>query len=475
MRILYVPICGPNAFQLGTARALMALGEVQFINYLAWYETPVPFKHFIRGLRIREYLRSSRAVRNGRQVLLQAVRKFRPDVIHMQIQQESFIVPDLLRAVRREFPNVILSHWTGDRRQEIPDNLLECARVCNVTFAASYSYVQMFRAAGCNAYYLQHSFEPHEHYPRDVSRDIPVVYLGNLRADRSFPGVGLRLDVAGVVRDLGGKVFGTGWPEGLSAGSVAKFNGAGEVYSRAKIAVNLNHFTDDMMYQSDRWFHAAACGAFTLSYRHPGIEYILEDGKHTVFFESAKELAGLIAHYQQHDEERQVIARQGMEFCLAHHNRDCRVRDLLRVWNCPVRGLEHETLPQIGQAEADLVASQSKGRILDMGASMRNSALSRFSLYTSVDGDLPAAQWRESILKLPFHSGIFDTVTLHFSDGTNWHLALEEAQRLASRLLIVFSAPPGLAVPSFKVRYEDAHLLAIRSEDPIQDREAMKR
>lgn len=465
MKILYAPITVPNGLQLGTARALMGVGETQLINYRAWGTGAVSGEAGVWG-RFRARVDSAIALRRGRKVFLQAVKNFCPDVVHMQIQQDPLVDPRLLQTIRQEFPGIILSHWTGDRRRTIPDNLLASARLCNTTFVSSYQYLLMFRAAGCNAYYLQHSYEPTEHYRRPTARDIPVVFLGNLAGTSDFPGEEVRRDVAQVVKRCGGDIYGRGWPDGLARGVANKFVGNGSIYARAKMAVNLNHFPEDMLYQSDRWFHAAACGAFTLSYYHPGIEYIIEDGKHTRYFRNARELEELIGYYLAHDSEREAIAAQGREHCLRHHNPASRAQELLRVWTCPLRGLEHWASPVLGEAEAQFVKSRAAGRILDMGACLRKTSLAAEPLYTNVDGNLSEARWRDSIVKTPFHGGILDTVTLAHVPGPHWHLALSEAARLASRTLIVFSAPEEMAVAGFSLRREGPHAVCTRREFP---------
>jgi len=381
----------------------------------------------------------------------------------MQIQQDLTITPELLKRIKREFPGVILSHWTGDPRNSIPSNLLECAKICDFTFTASYTYTSLFRKHGCDAYYLQHTYEPVEHYPRAIPKTIPVIYLGNYFGSGVVQGYKERLQFAKVIKKTGGHVYGVNWPEGISHGVVGYFCGSGPAYCSAKIVLNVNHWLDHRMYQSDRWFHAAASGSFALSYYHPDTEYVMENNKHTRFFKTTQELESLIRYYLAHDEERESIAVQGHEFCLQHHNPATRAQALMKVWACPIRGIRHWPSKRFGQAEADFVKSQSKGRILDMGATLRTTSLAKDLLYTNVDGNLPDAMWQDSILKTPFHSGIFDTVTLQFAEHPHWQWALREAIRLANNTIIIFAPPDSLDIPAFSVIREGAYLVASRA------------
>jgi Glycosyl transferases group 1 len=465
MKILYAPLQNPSEIQLGTIRALMEVGTVEVINYRAWrrhLDGVTPAK-LLRAGQARQALRRWCSTKLSRALFRLAARNASPDVVHMQIQQDDLIVPGLLRKLREDTPKAKLSHWTGDRRAQVPRNLLACALECDFTLSSSYTYVEMFREHGCNAYYLQHSYEPMEHVSHAAAKDIPVVFLGNYVPHKSFPGTQERLEIAEAIKRFGGRVHGKGWPSDISRSEINKFCGAGSVYSRAKIAININHFHKDLMYQSDRWFHAAASGAFTLSYRSPGIEYIMEDGKHTRCFSSVEELSELIEYYLAHEDERELIARQGREHCIRYHSRGVRARELLRIWNCPVPGVEHWVSPILGEVEAELVRSLARGRILDMGACLRTTGLANDPMYTNVDGNLSEAKWHDSIMKVPFHGGIFDTVSLHFVNSPHWALALEEARRLAVRNIIVFAAPPELSICDFGCSREHAHLIATRA------------
>lgn len=436
IKILYAPIQSPNVFQMAMLRALVEVGTVQTINYRAW------------------------TGRNAQKTLLRAIENTKPDIIHMQIQQDLTITPKLLWKIKKEFPEVILSHWTGDNRYSIPSNLLECAKICDFTFTASYTYTSMFRQHGCNAYYLQHSYEPVEHYPRAIPKTIPVIYLGNYFDSVSIQGYEERLQFVKIIKKFDGHVYGNNWPEGISNGRVGYFCGSGSAYSSAKIVLNVNHWLNHMMYQSDRWFHAAASGSFTLSYYHPGTEYVMDDKKHTCFFQTAQELGSLIEYYLTHDDEREKIALQGHEFCLQHHNPVCRAQDLMRIWTCPIRGLKHWPSKRFGQAEADFVKGKSKGRILDLGAALQATSLAKDPLYTNVDGNSQDVMFLDSILKTPFHSGIFDTVTLQYVKHPLWQWALREAIRLANKTIIIFTPPQSLDVPGFSVTREKAYLVA---------------
>lgn len=116
--------------------------------------------------------------------------------------------------------------------------------------------------------------------------------------------------------------------------------------SGAKVALSINIVNDERLYHSDRLVNCIACGTFTLSKRVPDSDLLFEDGKHVRYFENNKEFFELLDWYLQHDEEREKIARAGMEH--AHREYNCsrmaqHVLDLIEKgscdapWNCVLR------------------------------------------------------------------------------------------------------------------------------------------
>lgn len=91
--------------------------------------------------------------------------------------------------------------------------------------------------------------------------------------------------------------------------------------SGAKIALSINTINTVRMYHSDRLINCLACGAFTLAKRVPDSDLLFEDGKHLRYFDAADEFFELADWYLTHDEERERIARAGMEH--AHREFNC--------------------------------------------------------------------------------------------------------------------------------------------------------
>ncbi|HOL89094.1 MAG TPA: glycosyltransferase [Anaerohalosphaeraceae bacterium] len=113
-----------------------------------------------------------------------------------------------------------------------------------------------------------------------------------------------------------------------------------QAISAAKIALSINVVNDVPLYHSDRLVNCLACGTFTLAKRVPDSDLLFQDGKHLRYFDTAEEFFELAEWYLAHEEERERIARAGMEH--AHREFNCtkmarHLMDLIRTgdYNAP--------------------------------------------------------------------------------------------------------------------------------------------
>lgn len=107
--------------------------------------------------------------------------------------------------------------------------------------------------------------------------------------------------------------------------------------SGAKIALSINIVNDVRLYHSDRLVNCLSCGTFVLAKRVPDTDLLFQDGVHLKYFDSAEEFFELADWYLKHDQEREVIAKAGME--KAHNDFSCEriaqyVLDLVEKGTC---------------------------------------------------------------------------------------------------------------------------------------------
>ena len=107
--------------------------------------------------------------------------------------------------------------------------------------------------------------------------------------------------------------------------------------SGAAITLSINTVNDVRLYHSDRLVNSLACGAFVLAKRVPDSDLLFEDKVHLRYFDSVEEFFDLARWYLEHDEEREKIARAGME--RAHKEFNCQkmagyLMDLIEKGQC---------------------------------------------------------------------------------------------------------------------------------------------
>jgi spore maturation protein CgeB len=91
--------------------------------------------------------------------------------------------------------------------------------------------------------------------------------------------------------------------------------------SGAKVALSINITNDVRLYHSDRLVNYLACGTFTLAKRVPDSDLLFEDGVYLKYFDTADEFFELAEWYLKNEQEREKMARAGME--RAHSEFNC--------------------------------------------------------------------------------------------------------------------------------------------------------
>ena len=99
--------------------------------------------------------------------------------------------------------------------------------------------------------------------------------------------------------------------------------------SGAKVALSINIANDVRLYHSDRLINYISCGTFTLAKRVPDSDLLFEDGVRVKYFDSVDEFFELADWYLKHDQQREKIARAGMERAHAEFNCERIAKDTL--------------------------------------------------------------------------------------------------------------------------------------------------
>jgi len=202
-------------------------------------------------------------------------------------------------------------YWASDTHVGYKHRL-DTARKADVVFVAQKDAVDRFAADWVpGAIWLPHAVEPaaypHFNY---AAKKYDVGFVGHVSSSNRID----MLDRA--FREFPNFYYGQ-----------RLFEKAAERYCQTKVCLNISMKDDINM----RCFEVLGCGSFLLTDRTSNIEEIFEDGKHLVLYDSLDDMVEKARYYIEHDEEREAIAKAGMEYVLANHTIDHRVDKMLKT------------------------------------------------------------------------------------------------------------------------------------------------
>ena len=184
--------------------------------------------------------------------------EFRPDLVFIQAQQPGVVDGELCDYLRSLGAFVV--NWTGDVRDPIPAHYINLAPHVNVTAFTNLPDVVALHDMNHDARFLQIGYDPDIYHNNGTGKREGVVFIGNDYGYR-FPLSQHRRDAVNALKKAFGHSF-TGYGKGFGK---ALHNGAdAEVYRRALVAVNLDHFNRSG-FHSDRYLRSMACGAYTIN------------------------------------------------------------------------------------------------------------------------------------------------------------------------------------------------------------------
>jgi spore maturation protein CgeB len=129
------------------------------------------------------------------------------------------------------------------------------------------------------------------------------------------------------------KVFGRGWPEGISQGSLGNQMLARYV-KNAKISLAFHEPSQVLPFATsgnERIFKQLALGAFVVSDSCATFKYYFEEGKHFIVGKSPHDMVKKVLHFLKYHKEREEIAKQGQSFVLEHHTYANRIKRIFAV------------------------------------------------------------------------------------------------------------------------------------------------
>lgn len=197
--------------------------------------------------------------------------EFKPDIVFMQIQAPDIITHSVCKIMKDSGAFII--NWTGDKRQEVPQWMIDLAPYVSLTSFSNMDDVNTMRSLGFKSEYLEIGYDPEIYKPEGEALNMPeIVFMGNNYGRGYFPMSGFRIDMVDFLRQEYGNrfgVYGSGWAYGNGNFNHSQYEEA-KAYRGAKIAINCSHF-DSLNYNSDRLLRILGSGVHCVSYNHKGM------------------------------------------------------------------------------------------------------------------------------------------------------------------------------------------------------------
>ncbi len=179
-----------------------------------------------------------------------------------------------------------------------------------------------FELEGCPAIFWPEASDPAIFRPMDVPKKYDVSFVGG--------NYGIREKVVRAIENRGVKVecYGNGWPNGRIPTTDVP-----ELFASSKIILGVGTIghCEDFYSLKLRDFDATLSGGLYLTHNNPDLHLLFEVGKEIVTYRKPEECAEKVVYYLEHSDEREAIARAGLERALSDHTLEKRFERLFRV------------------------------------------------------------------------------------------------------------------------------------------------
>lgn len=311
MKVLYLALGSQPCTSLAFKKMGIELFEFDFYTY---------YHKFNREKTAKEFL--------------DKVSQIQPHWVHMQLQFEGMIDPDVVAMARNICPQAIFTNWSGDICKNVVQYFVDISKIVNYSFLSNTGQIPLYiDAGGQNIRYWQIGYNPDKFKPLHKQQfKYQVAFTANCYPDSQYPDAKLRKDIAIILRKKFGNkagLFGRNYPSGLNVGWIApsKLN---DVYNDSVCVLSVSNFNDVEDYFSDRLLYCIASGRPTIVYRFPGLEKYFDDNKDIMVAHNINEIISHINKLNQNLELANVIGNNGGTRAL-EHTFEIRIQEMLEI------------------------------------------------------------------------------------------------------------------------------------------------
>ena len=291
-------------------KGLLRLGcDVQTFSYrnIMMQCSPLPSKRIARNF----------AKKKADKILVEQLKSYHPDIVFI-LGFKNFDEQTVLKA-RQAAPNAIFISREEDPNPEKYPHRTAIAKNTDILISTSAGrFLETYKNAGVkHCAFIPNTCDPDIQYRYEVEEKwkTDIIFTGkaeHTRLERNNE----RYELVRRMADRpNAKIYGSF--------GIPRVEGIDYFYaiSGAKTGLSINIANDVSLYHSDRLMNYISCGTFTLAKRVPDTELLFEDGVHLKYFDFADEFFELADWYLKNDQQREKIAKAGME--RAHKEFNC--------------------------------------------------------------------------------------------------------------------------------------------------------
>jgi len=228
--------------------------------------------------------------------------------------------------------NIIVIYWYVDIYE--PKNLPKLGDIIDFVFITNKELIPLYRERFRvqNIFYMPQACTPPFMHFRDLKEIYDIGFTGKcdvLSRPKDLRGQKFYYDHNSrtiILRKLAQK-YNVKYVEG-------EYNNISEFYSRCKFVFGgTPHLADFELYVSNRFFIAGGCGSVHLTSYFKGIEKLVENEKHVLWFKNENELYSLIDKYIDNKKERFKIKKNALDLFHMKHIYVNRIQNMLDIIN----------------------------------------------------------------------------------------------------------------------------------------------
>jgi hypothetical protein len=247
--------------------------------------------------------------------LQEAILSFKPRYLFVILKDTLPIIYDIKKRLKDIGTRVI--YWFCDPEHPKKEDLSE---LIDTMFLTNQGQIDEYKKAYNlkRVYYMPQGYGPYAQHRLNLSEEWDVGFAG---AISDAPLHKTRRELINAM----GKRY------NLRTSNAVR-NNIAEFYSQTKTVFGASDF-DYELYTSNRFYVALGCGACYITKRFKGIELLVENKKHILWFETKQELFDLLDYYLSHNAEREGIRRAAEKLALDKHTYTHRIRNILDILN----------------------------------------------------------------------------------------------------------------------------------------------